>query len=187
MQLVRRLRLPALLCSLAVLVCELISHPFAEMGIADDRSFIRSAEQLAATGHILYNGWATPILGWQLYVAAAFIRVFGYSFTTVRMSTLLVAMVLAFILQRTLVLAGINERNATLGTLAFVVSPLYLMMSVTFMTDITGLFGIVICLYSCLRALQATTTRATIAWICFAVLSNGICGSSRQISWLGIL
>ncbi len=187
MQLVRRLRLPALFCSLAVLLCEIISHPNAEMGIADDRSFIHSAQQLAATGHILYNGWATPILGWQLYVAAPFIKLFGFSLTTVRMSTLLVAMALAFLLQRTLVLVGITERNATLGTLAFVVSPLYLMLSVTFMTDITGLFGIAICLYSCLRALQAPTTRATIAWIFFAVLSNAICGSSRQISWLGIL
>jgi hypothetical protein len=157
------------------------------MGIADDSSFIRSAQQLATTGHIFYNGWATPILGWQLYVAAAFIKLFGFSFTTARMSTLVVAMALAFLLQRTLVRAGINERNATLGTLAFVLSPPYLAISVTFMTDITGLFGIVICLYGCLRALQASTTRATIAWICFAVLSNAICGSSRQIAWLGIL
>jgi hypothetical protein len=94
---------------------------------------------------------------------------------------------LAFILQRTLVLAGISERNATIGTLALVLSPLYLMLSVTFMTDIQGLFAIVLCLYGCLRALQAATSRAAIAWLCFAVLTNAICGTSRQIAWLGIL
>jgi hypothetical protein len=61
------------------------------------------------------------------------------------------------------------------------------MLSVTFMTDIPGLFAIVLCLYGCLRALQARTDRATIAWLCFAVLTNALCGTSRQIAWLGIL
>jgi hypothetical protein len=157
------------------------------MGIADDWSYIRTAQTLAATGHIVYNGWATTMLGWQLYLALAFIKLFGFSFTAVRMSTVLVAMALAFLLQRTLVRANISERNATIGTLAFVLSPLYLMLSVTFMSDITGLFAIVVCLYGCLRALQSPTPRAAIAWLCFAVGTNALCGTSRQISWLGTL
>jgi hypothetical protein len=127
------------------------------------------------------------MLGWQLYLGAAFIKLFGFSFTAVRMSTLLVAVALAFLLQRTLAFAGISERNATIGTLALVLSPLYLMLSVTFMTDIYGLFAVVLCLYGCLRALRATTSRAAIAWLCFAVLTNAICGTSRQIAWLGVL
>ncbi len=187
MQLVRRFRVPALLCSLAVLVCELVSRPYANMGICDDGTYIRTARRLAATGHIYYNGVETPMLGWQLYLGAAFTRLFGFSLTTVRMSTLLVAMALAWLLQRTLVRTGINERNATIGTLALVLSPLYLLLSVTYMTDIFGLFAIVICLYGCLRALQASTDRSTIAWLCFAVAANAVCGTARQIAWLGVL
>ncbi len=61
------------------------------------------------------------------------------------------------------------------------------MLSVTFMSDITGLFAIVICLYGCLRALQSTTDRTTIAWLCFAVATNALFGTSRQIAWLGTL
>jgi hypothetical protein len=187
MQLIRRLRIPALFCAIAVLLCELISRPFANMGICDDAPYILMAQKLASTGHIVYNGGETAMLGWQLYLAAPFIKLFGFSFTTVRMSTLLTAMALAFILQRTLVRANISERNATIGTLALVLSPLYLLLSATFMSDIQGLFAIVLCLYGCLRALQASTPRATIAWLCFAVTTNAICGTSRQIAWLGIL
>jgi hypothetical protein len=187
LHLIRRFRIPALFCALAVLLCELVSRPFADMGVADDWSYIRAAQKLAATGHIAYNGWAMPFQGWQLYLGAAFIELFGFSFTTVRMSTLLVAMALAVLLQRTLVRANISERNATIGTLALVLSPLYLMLSVTFMTDIQGLFGIVLCLYGCLRALQSSTSRSTIGWLCFAVVTNAIFGSSRQVAWLGIL
>jgi 4-amino-4-deoxy-L-arabinose transferase-like glycosyltransferase len=86
------------------------------------------------------------MLLWQLYLAAALIKLFGFSYTTVRMSTVLVAVLLAFFLQRCMVRASISERNATLGTLALVLSPLYLLLSATFMSDIHGLFAIVMCL-----------------------------------------
>jgi hypothetical protein len=187
LQFIRRFRIPAIFCALAVLLCELISHPFAEMGISDDGPYVVMAHTLATTGHILYTGWAAPMLVWQLILAAAFVKLFGFSFSVVRMSTILIAMVMAFVLQRILVRANISERNATLGTLALVLSPLYLVLSATFLTDITGLFAIVICLYGCLRALQSTTENSAIAWLCFALITNAICGTSRQIAWLGIL
>jgi hypothetical protein len=186
-QLVRRLRLPAVFCALAVLVCELVSRPYTTMGVCDDMSYILIARKVAETGKIFYNGPTTPFLGWQLYLGALFIKLFGYSLTTVRMSTLLVSMMLAFVLQRVLVRANVSERNATVGALALVLSPLYLVLSVTFMTDIGGLFAIVLCLYGCLCAVQAGSSRAAIGWICFAVAGDGICGTSRQIAWLGIL
>ncbi len=187
MQLVRRLRLPAILCALAVLICELTARPYANMSVCDDGPYILMARTLATTGRFVYNGWASPVIGWQLYLGAAFIKLFGFSFTTVRFSTVLVAMALTFVLQRTLVLAGITERNATLGTLALVLSPLYLMLSVTYMTDIFGLFAIVLCLYGCLHALQSPTQRSTLLWLLFAIATNALFGTARQIAWLGIL
>ncbi len=187
MHVIRRLRIPAVCCALAVLLCELLSHPFAEMGISDDGPYVVMAHTLAASGHILYTGWAAPMLVWQLVLAAAFVKLFGFSFSAVRMSTLLIAIIMAFVLQRILVRSNVSERNATLGTLALVLSPLYLVLSATFLTDITGLFAVVICLYGCLRALQSLTDRGAIAWLCFAVLTNAIFGTSRQIAWLGIL
>ena len=187
MQLVRRLRIPAFCCALAVLLCELIARPYASMGISDDGPYILTARMLANTGHIAYNGWATAILGWQLYLGAAFIKLFGFSYNTVRVSTLFIAALTAFLLQRTLVRTGITERNATIGTLALALSPLYLMLSATYMSDIFGLFAIVVCLYGCLRALQSPTDRSTILWLCFAVATNAIFGTARQIAWLGLL
>ncbi len=170
-----------------MLICELIARPYANMGICDDGPYILVAQKLAATGHIVFNGWSAALLLWQLYLGAAFIKLFGFSFTTVRSSTLLVAMVLAFFLQRTLVRAAITEFNATLGTLVLVLSPLYLTLSATFMSDTHGLFAIVLCLYGCLRAVQSNKDRAAIAWLCFAVATNAVVGTSRQLSWLGVL
>ena len=187
MQLVRRLRIPALFCAVAVLLCEWIARAHVEMGISDDAPYILIARTLATTGHIVYNGWPAAMLGWQLYIGAGFIKLFGFSFTTVRGSTLLIAALIAFLLQRCLTRVGITEQNATLGTLALVLSPLYLMLSATFLSDIFGLFAILLCLYACLRALETTATTTAILWLCFAVTSNALCGTARQIAWLGVL
>ena len=195
-----RFRVPAVLCGLTFLICELVSRPFAEMGIADDWSYVWTVRTLAATGHIVYNGWATAMLGWQLYLAAGLVKIFGFSFSMTRVSTLLVGAATAFLIQRVFVRMGANERNATIGSLAVVLSPLYLLLSATLMTDIGGLFALVICLYGCLRAIQSfpggsalagadtpSATRAAIGWLCFAAASNVFFGSSRQIAWLGVL
>ena len=187
MHFIRRYRVAALFCALSVLLCELITRPYTNMGICDEGPYILVAQHLAATGHVVYNGWSAAMLVWQLYLGAALIKLFGFSFTTVRVSTLLVAVVLAFVLQRALLLAGATERNATIGALALVLSPLYLELSVTFMSDIHGLFAIVLCLYGCLRALRSTSARSAIAWLCFAVATNVVCGTSRQVAWLGTL
>jgi hypothetical protein len=153
----------------------------------DDWSYVQSARVLAQTGHIVYNGWAAPILGWQLYLGALFIKLFGPSFTSIRASTLLIAVITAFLTQRTLVRAGINSRNATIGTLTLALSPLFLPLALSFMTDIDSLFCVVLCLFACLRALQANTDRAVLAWLAFAALSNALGGTVRQIAWLGVL
>jgi hypothetical protein len=157
------------------------------MGICDDGPYILVAKNLALTGHIAYNGWSAAMLCWQLYLAAACIKLFGFSFTAVRMSTLFVAVLSAFLLQRVLVRCGVTEGNAVVGTLALALSPLYLLLSVTFMSDIHGLFGIVLCIYTCIRALQSTTDRAAVGWLCLAIVSNVAIGTSRQLTWLGVL
>jgi drug/metabolite transporter superfamily protein YnfA len=179
--------LPALSCVVVLLICCLATHPAAEIGMNDDWTYLRSAQVLAQTGHVVYNGWAAAMVGWQLFLGALFARLFGSSFTAIRASTMLVALATAFLTQRTLVRTGINSRNATLGTLALVLSPLFLPLALSFMTDIGGFFCILLCIYACLRALQAETNMTVLAWLVFAALSNAVGGTVRQIAWLGFL
>ena len=174
-------------CALTLLGAILVAHPYAEVGISDDFSYIRIAQIVAQTGHIAYTGWVTPILGWQLYLAAGFIKLFGFSFTAARASVILVSVVTAFLCQRTFVRAGVNEWNASIGTLTLMLSPLLMPLEYAYMTDIPGLFATILCLYACIRAVQSVTERGAIGWIAFAAFSNVLFGSSRQIAWLGVL
>jgi hypothetical protein len=155
--------------------------------MTDDWSYFITARILAQTGHIVYNGWATAMIGWQLYWGALFIRLFGASMTSLRASTLLVSMATAYFAHRTMVRVGIGDRNAAVGTLALALSPLFLPLALSYMTDISGLFVIVFCVYACLRALQTQSNRSVLTWLAVAALTNAVGGTARQIAWLGVL
>jgi hypothetical protein len=182
-----RRRVWAIVCAVTLLLCVPLVRPWLDMGTMDDISYTRSAQLLAETGHIIYNGWAAPILGWHLYWGALFIKLFGFSFNVTRLSTLPIAMAAAFLSQRAMVRAGLTERNATLATLTFILSPLFLPLAFTYMTDIGGYFVLLLCFYACIRALQAETDLQACGWIAFAAISNSIGGTIRQTGWMGLL
>jgi hypothetical protein len=158
-----------------------------EMGLDDDWSYIWSARALADTGHIHYNGWATAMLGWQLYLGALFIKLFGFSFTIVRIPILIVSMMTVALLHRIFVRFGITEWNATLGALTIALSPVFMPLAFSFMSDIPGFFCIVLCFYMCARAIQAEMDRAAVGWLVLAASVNALGGAVRQTAWLGIL
>jgi hypothetical protein len=182
-----RSRLWAVGCAAVFLACEMAAYPFAEMGVSDDWSYVHTAVLLSRTGKVVYNGWATAMLGWQLYFAASMMKLLGPTYAAARISTLLTATATAFLIHRIFVRMGVNEKNATAGTLALMLSPLYMMLSASFMTDLQGVFAICICLYCSLRACSSTSLRATVSWLCLAGAGNVVFGTSRQIAWLGVL
>lgn len=176
-----------MLCALLVLVCILATYPIAEMGFVDDWSYVKTALVFARTGHIVYNGWATAMLGWAIPWAALFIKLFGFSFTAVRLSTLPLAMASVYLFHASLLRFGITARNAIVGALTLGLSPLFLPLAASYMTDVAGLFCVLVCLYLCQRALAAQSDRTTVLWLAGAALTNLAGGTVRQIAWLGTL
>ena len=147
------------------------------MGVNDDWSFIRTAQLMAQTGHVIYNGWAAMILGWQILAGALFIKLFGFSFTIARLPTFFLALLTPCLLHRVLVRFGLHAWNATLLTLTIVLSPILLPLAATFMTDVSGFFCILLCLYSCQRALQAIVL--LLLWRGSTALLGKHCGWNR--------
>ena len=127
------------------------------------------------------------MLGWIIPWSALFIKVFGFSFTLVRLSMLPVTMACIYLVHANLLRFGIRDRNAVLGALTVGLSPIFLPMAAGYMTDVAGLFVIVLCLYLCQRAVAAHSDRATVLWLCCAAGSNVVGGTVRQICWLGAL
>ncbi len=176
-----------LLCALIFLAAFWAAWPIANMGFDDDWSYIKSAQVFAQTGKLVYNGWATAMLGWQIPWGALFIKLFGFSFTVVKLSTLPIAVVAIFLFHAILVRFGVTPRNAIIGTLTFGLSPLFIPLSASYMTDVPGVFVILLCLYLCQLAATAETSRSAIVWLCLAAGADIVGGTVRQIAWLGVL
>lgn len=177
----------SLFCVFLLAASLLVIWPVAEIGINDDWSYIRTAQLFAQTGRFIYNGWATAMLGWQVVWGALFSRLFGPSFSAVRMALVPIDLVTALLFHAVLRRFGLNKNHATLGTLTIVLSPLFLPLGTTFMSDVPGLFTIVLCVYLCQLALAASTDRAAWGWLVTAALTNMALGTVRQTAWLGLL
>lgn len=176
-----------LLCGCLVILAVRCALPLAEMGFCDDFSYVKTALVYAQTGHLVYNGGATAMLGWQIPWGALFIRLFGFSFATARWSTLVTALATEWLFFLVLIRFGISRRNAYFGTLLLGLSPVFIPLAASFVTDISSLFVIVLCIYLCRRAVDASTDSAAIGWLVAAAATNVAGGTVRQIAWLGAL
>lgn len=177
----------ALACALLLALCLLAIWPIAEMGINDDWSYILTTQAFVQTHHFIYNGWSTAMLGWQVLWGALFAWLFRPDFIGIRLSTIPIALATAVLYLGILRNFGLNRTHALFGTLTLVLSPLFLSLSATFMSDIPGLFVIFLCLYLCQRALTAQVDSHAALWLAAAGLTNIAAGTVRQVTWLGIL
>ena len=153
----------------------------------DDFSYVKSAWVFADTHRLVYNGWATATIGWQIAWGGLFARVFGHTFTAVRLSTFVTSFLTVWLAQAVFARCGLLRRNAATGALAVGLSPIFLPMSISFMTDISGLFSILLCLYCCLRALESEEKGGAIRWLVAAGLLSTLGATARQIAWMAPL
>lgn len=177
----------ALFCVLTVVGCALLTNPVANMPFSDEFSYDKTALEFARTGHILYNGWATATLGWLIPWGSLFIKIFGFSFTGMRLSMLPIDALTVYLFHQILRRFGINPGNAIFGTLAFALSPIFLPSAVSFMTDVPGMLIIFVCMYMCQQAVKSATDRSALMWLASATAFNIAAGTVRQIAWLGAL
>jgi hypothetical protein len=180
-------RADGLFCSIFTVLAVLATKPFTKIGFIDDCSYLRTAFVFARTGHLVYNGWATAMLGWQIVWATPFLKLFGFSFTSARMSTLVLSCICVWLAHSIFRLSGLNRRNANFGAIAVGLSPIVAPFSVSFMSDTCGFFVILLCIYLCLRAYITVIDRAMLAWLISAGIVGTIGGTARQIAWLSVL
>jgi hypothetical protein len=181
---VRRAWLYPVLSCAAVLLCILVANPFNEAGFNDDWSYARVAMKFAQTGSMHYNGWGSPILLFQVFWAAPWIRVFGFSTQILQVSMIPVALGFVLLVYATGRAMGLAPELATFASVATGTSPLFLPLAATFMTDVSGCFFSLLCVYSAIRCVQAEDARSATRWLWALALAGVIGGANRQIVWI---
>src|SRR3954468_21221392 len=141
-----------LLCSLALIACVVIANPFVDSPFNDDWSYSDTALKLAQTGRIHYNGWGSPTILFQSAWAALFIRLFGFSFNLLRLISMPFSIgfvCLTYFIGRRL---GLRRSFAGFAALTVAVSPLFIPLAASFMTEPYACFFTALCIHAALAA-----------------------------------
>ena len=127
----------------------LLADPRGEFSLNDGWSYAKSAQNLVQQGRLELGGWTSMPLLVHLLWGALFCLPFGFSLEALRVSALVAGwglLVAVYLFQR----ADQSSRAASLlGNLVLLVIPLFLPLSLTFMTDLFFallLAGAVFCL-----------------------------------------
>jgi hypothetical protein len=173
-----------LLCVVMVAIAIILIWPFANLGYGDDAAYSHVALTLERTGHLVYNGWESAFLILHAYWGALFIRLFGFTFVCVRMSTIPFALGAVALCYKLVRHAGLKPGVAVFVTLLFGLCPLYLPVAVSFMTDVPAIFFMFASLYSFARAEESAGEPKSYGWMALGVATGFIGGTGRQVVWL---
>lgn len=153
----------------------LAASPSGEFPLNDDWAYAWSVRHLLRTGELRISEWSSASAIFPVYWGALFSQLAGgFSFTALRISTLIFSLVSPVALLWLLRCVGIPRSAALLGVLTLIVNPLFVHLSYTFMTDIfyLGLMLVGLALYvdgierDSARSLWAASLAATLAFLC---------------------
>ena len=169
-------------CVLAVVLAVCATGPVLDMGLNDDWSFAYIVRGLARTGHLSYDGWAAPLLGFQAWFGAALISLFGFSFNLLRLSTLPFAAGCGWLVYGLARRTGVSSSLAAFGSLSFTLSPVFIPLAASFMSDIPALFFWLATFYCAGRS--AEDGGRPRFWLIAAAVAGFSGGTIRQVVWV---
>lgn len=148
-----------------------IVPPRGDFPLNDDWMYAKVVQHLVETGQYQPTPYADPTFILQAYWGAAWAKVFGFSFETLRLSTLVLALVAIWAAHWAAREAGLNARWAFLVALTLLVNPLFMNLSYTFMTDVPFIALTLVSIAAYLRAYRTEN----VVWIAAA---TSICGAA---------
>ena len=174
----RSLAPPAVLILVMAALVTLVP-PMGEFPVDDDWDYARAVQTLIEQGRPGVSVSVSASLVLQTYWGGLFAHLFGFSHTTLRISTLVLAGggALAFYL---VLREQLDSERALLGALLLLVNPLYVFLSYSFMTDVPFLSLALWALFCYVRALR--TARPRLGWLAAGSALAGGAFLIRQVA-----
>lgn len=167
----RVFRSPALVYCGLIVGCVLIVSPVAEFPLNDDWLYAQMAQDaLGARAYVAHPFVAANATLHALW-GAAVVGVFGFSYTALRVSTLLFTFLAVWFTCLAAKEAGATRRTAFLAGLVVFVNPIVVNLSYTFMTDIIFLATLAGATWGYVRAFRTGRARDLITGSSFSALA----------------
>src|SRR6185503_10272661 len=131
----------------AFILLLLLINPLRNFAIADDWDYAKTAQHLLYLGIFRRGEMMTASAFFPTVWGVLLAKVFGFSFVTLRLSTLVLAFGTLLFFYTLLGELEFQGARRVLATLTLLVSPVFIFLAFSFMTDISFLFGSVGALY----------------------------------------
>jgi hypothetical protein len=154
------------------LVMITIVNPLGNFPLDDDWQYARPVWFLINKGYYLSTDQFSPIILAQVLWGSLFCLPGGFSFTALRISTLVLSLIGIVVFYFLLLRLSKNEKLSFLGAFLLMANPLYIAMSNSFMTDVPFLSFSIISIYFFIFSMDSPKVRYIIFGTLFAILAT---------------
>ena len=151
-----------LLIGIGTIIVVILIDPRGDFPLSDDWSYAYTVELACRENRIEYLPWMGAGLFFQALYGTALCKMFGFSFTILRLSTIVAAALGLFSFSRWLSLLEIAPVPRAMAVATLALSPMYVNLSFTFMTDVPFTVLVITALHAYTLGLRNNETFFTI-------------------------
>ena len=152
--------------------CAFFVNPIGEFPLNDDWAYAKNVFHLSEHGDLVFDDWPAMTLIVHMLWGAMFTSVFGFSFTVLRISILILGFVGIWGCYLVIMKISRNHILALIGALTLAFNPLYFSLSYTFMTDVSFLALIIWSTYFYLLYIEKPQLKNLIIATFFVILAT---------------
>ena len=137
----------SLLLILIFVICEIIVSPYGNFPLNDDWSYAKSVLIFNKDGKIDIGDWPAMTLMTHILWGALFTKILGFSFSVLRLSTLISSIIGILVLNKLVVRISKSDLIGFVASLTLLFNPFYFSLTNTYMTDVNFNTLVVVCCY----------------------------------------
>lgn len=138
----------------------------------DDWSYTQSVWGLSQSGNYQMSNWPAMTLVAQVLWGTVFCKIFGLSFLTLRLCTLITGLIGLLVFYRMALRFSGHRFAAALAALLLFFNPLFFSLSFTFMTDVHFLTSVILALFFFIRYLDQQKNMLLVPAALFSIIAT---------------
>jgi 4-amino-4-deoxy-L-arabinose transferase-like glycosyltransferase len=158
----------------------LLMSPARNFGYLDDWTYARTVEHVMAGQGFHPSEFAQATLVTHVYWGALFASLFGMTFTSLTLANLALSLVAAITFYLMLRRLGLSLRLSGLGVALLVFNPYYIVLSYSYMTEITFLAFMLLACLCYLEGLRGEAQRPDERWLWLGSIFAALTFLTRQ-------
>lgn len=152
--------------------CILVVNPIGDFPLNDDWSYARNAQSLALENKIYFDDWGAMTLIAHSIWGAFFCKIFGFSFTVLRFSTLVLGWIGLLMFYLFFQEGGMSKKQAFGASMLMGFLPFYFVHSFSYMTEVPFMCCLMIAAYFSIKTINDQGDKFIIWSTVFSIIAT---------------